>query len=86
MDVAKRRAVIKQQATKKKEVDGRLPKEMGSSNPFTKRKQPKKQGCLPKKPKIILEPVMGLEAEGKKTVTPAKHGAGKGFMKGPSTT
>ena len=29
---------------------------------------------------------MGLEAKGKKTVTPAKHGAGKGFMKGPSTT
>ena len=29
---------------------------------------------------------MGLEAEGRKTVTPAKHGAGKGLMKGPSTT
>ena len=86
MDVAKRRAVIKQQAAKKKEVDGQLPKETGSSNLFTKRKQLEKQGCLPKKPKIILEPVMGLEAEGKKTVTLAKHGAGKGFMKGPSTT
>ena len=29
---------------------------------------------------------MGLEAEGKKMVTPAKHEAGKGFMKGPSIT
>ena len=29
---------------------------------------------------------MGLEAEGVKMVTPTKHGAGKGFMKGPSTT
>ena len=29
---------------------------------------------------------MGLEAEGKKTVAPAKHKARKGFMKGPSTT
>ena len=29
---------------------------------------------------------MGLEAEGAKTVTPAKHGAEKGLMKGPSTS
>lgn len=29
---------------------------------------------------------MGLEAEGKKTITPAKHGARKGSMKGRSTT
>ena len=29
---------------------------------------------------------MGLESEGRKTVTPAKHGVGKGLMKGPSTT
>ena len=86
MDVAKRRAVIKQQAAKKKEVDGQLPKETGSSNLSTKRKQPEKQGCLPKKPKIIPEPVVGLEAKGKKTVATAKHGAGKGFMKGPFTT
>lgn len=27
---------------------------------------------------------MGLEVEGKKTITPVKHGVGKGFMKGPS--
>ena len=59
---------------------------MGSSNPSTKRKLPEKQDRLPKKPKTTLEPIVGLEAKGKKTVTPAKHGAGKGFMKGPSTT
>ena len=29
---------------------------------------------------------MGLEAEGRKIVTPAKHRARKGLMKGPSTT
>ena len=29
---------------------------------------------------------MGLEVEGKKMVIPAKHGVGKDFMKGPSTT
>ena len=86
MDAAKRRAIIKQQAAKKKEVDQQLPKETGSSNPSPKRKQPEKQGRLPKKPKIILEPVVGLKAEGKKMVTLAKHGAGKGFMKGPFTT
>ena len=86
MDAAKRRAVIKQQATKKKEMEGNLPKETGLSNPSTKRKLPEKQGHLPKKPKTILEPFVGLEAKGKKTVTPAKHGAGNGLMKGPSTT
>ena len=62
------------------------PKETGSSNPSTKRKLLEKQGRLPKKPKTILEPVVGLEAEGKKTITPTKHGAGNGLMKGPSTT
>ena len=86
MDVAKRRAVIKQQAAKKKVVEGQLPKETGKSNPSTKRKQPEKQGRLPKKPKIIPRPIMGLEVEGKKTVTPAKYRVGKGFMKGSSTT
>ena len=29
---------------------------------------------------------MGLEAEGKKMITPTKHGAGKGLMKVLSTT
>ena len=84
MDVAKKRAVIKQNAIKKKEVEGEL-KEMGVSNPL-KRKPQEKQSRQPKKPKIVLEPVVGLEAEGMKTVTPTKHGVGKGLMKGPSTT
>ena len=86
MDAAKRRAVIKQQAAKKKEVEGQQPKETGLSNPSIKRKLLEKQGRLPKKPKTILEPIVGLEAEGKKIVTPAKHGAGKGLTKGSSTT
>jgi len=86
MDTAKRRAVIKQQVAKKKEVKGQLPMETGSSNPSTKRKLSEKQGHLPKKPKTILEPIVGLEGEGKKTITPAKHRVGKGFMKGLSTT
>ena len=42
MDATKRRAVIKQQAAKKKEVEGKLPKETGSSNLSMKRKLPKK--------------------------------------------
>ena len=32
-----------------------------------------------------MEPVVRLMAEGVKTVSPVKHGAGKGFMKAPST-
>ena len=86
MDATKRRAVIKQQAAKKKEVKGQQSKETGSTNPSTKRKLLEKQGRLPKKPKTILEAVVGLKAKGRKTVTPTKHGVGKGLMKGPSTT
>lgn len=86
MDATKRRVVIKQQVAKKKEGEGQLPKETGSSNLFTKRKLLEKQGHLPKKPKTILKPIVGLEAEGKKTITPAKHGVRKDLMKGPSTT
>ena len=67
-------------------MEWQLPKKTSSSNPSTKRKLSEKQGHLPKKPKTILEPVVGLETEDKKTITPPKHGAGKGFMKGPSTT
>ena len=52
----------------------------GSSKPSTKRKLPSKRNRTPKKPKVSLEPVVGLMAEGVKTVTPAKHGAGKGLM------
>ena len=67
-------------------MEGQLPKETSSSNPSIKRKLLEKEGRLPKKPKTILEPVVGLEAEGKKTITPTKHGARNGSMKGRSTT
>ena len=86
MDAVRRRAIIKQNAAKKKKVGSQVLVVMGSSEPSTKRKLLEKQGRLPKKHKTVLEPIVGLEAEGKKTVTPAKHGAGKGLMKGPSTT
>ena len=86
MEAAKRRVVIKQNAAKKKEVGGQVPMVTGSSEPSTKRKLLEKQGCLPKKPKTVLEPVMGLKAEGRKMITPTKHRARKGLMKGLSTT
>ena len=86
MDAAKRKAIIKQQATKKKEVKGQQPKETGSSNTSTKESCQRSKVVSPKKPKTILKPVVGLEAKGRKTVTPAKHGVRKGLMKGPSTT
>ena len=37
----------------------------------------------PKKQKVSTEPVIGLMAKGKKTVTPAKLGGGKGLMVPP---
>jgi len=85
MDDAKRRAMIKVQAAKKKETGDVAPKGTGSSNRSTKRKQLPKGDRLAKKPKVLLEPVVGLMAEGAKTVTPVKHGARKGPMKAPST-
>ena len=53
MDAAKRRVVIKQNAAKKKDVEGEL-KETGESNP-SKRKLVEKRSRLHKKPKIVLE-------------------------------
>ena len=61
------------------------PKGTGSSNPSTKRKQLPKGNRPAKKPKVPLEPVVGLMAKGAKTVTPVKHEAGKGPMMAPST-
>ena len=61
------------------------PKRTGSSNLSTKRKQLPKGDHPAKKPKIPLEPVVGLMAKGAKTVTPVKHRAGKDPMKAPST-
>ena len=86
MDDAKRRAMIKSQVAKKKETGDVAPKGIGSSNPSIKRKQPSKRNRPLKKPKFPLEPVVGLMAEGTKTVTPAKHGAGKGTIKALSTS
>ena len=82
MDATRRRAHIKQQAALKKQQEGQIPKGMGSGNPSTKKKQPEKIGYLPKKPKTIPEPVVGLQAEAKKTVTHLDQGRGKGLMTG----
>ena len=79
MDDTKRRAVIRFQAAKKKETDV---DPMGTvlSRPLTKRRLLSKGDRAPKKPKVSLELIVGLMAEGVKTMTPAKHRAGKGLM------
>ena len=51
-----------------------------SSKLSTKRRPPTKGDCAPKRPKVSLELVVGLMVEGTKTVTPSKHGVGKGLM------
>ena len=81
MEDAKRRAAIKNKAAKNKETDeGAMG--MGSSRPLAKRPVLKVDRA-PKKQKVSTEPVIGLMAEGKKTVTPAKPGGGKGLMVPP---
>jgi len=81
MDDAKRRAAIKSKAAKNKETDvGAMG--TGSSRPLAKRPMPRVDRA-PKKQKVSTEPVIGLMAEGKKTVTPVKPGAGKGLMVAP---
>ena len=73
-----RRAVIRSKAAKNKETDeGAMG--TGSSRPLAKRPMPKVDHA-PKKQKVSTEPVIGLMAEGKKMVTPAKPGGGKGLM------
>ena len=84
MDDAKMRALIRSQATKKKESNDVAPTATVTSNPSVKRKPAPKGDRQAKKPKVSLEPIVGLMAEGK-TVTPVKHEAGKGFMKALST-
>ena len=83
MDDAKRRALIKVQAAKKKESGDAAPTVTVAINPSIKRKSAPKGDRQAKKPKVSLEPVVGLMAEGK-TATPVKHRVGKGFMKAPS--
>ena len=82
MEDAKRRAAIRNKAAKNKETDkGAMG--TGSSRPSVKRLMLKVDRA-PKKQKVSTEPVIGLMAEGKKTVTPAKPGGGKGLMVPPS--
>ena len=82
MEDAKRRAAIRVQAAKRKETDeGAMG--TGSSRPSTKKRPLLKGDRAPKKQKVSTEPVIGLMAEGNKTVTPAKHGGGKGLMVPP---
>ena len=76
MDDAKRGALIKSQAAKKKESDDMAWTATVASNPFIKRKPSPKGDHQAKKPKVSLEPVVGLMVEGK-TVTPVKHGQAK---------
>ena len=82
MEDAKRRAAIRVQAAKRKKTDeGTMG--MGSSRPSAKKRLLLKGDRAPKKQKVLTEPVIGLMAEGTKTVTPAKHGGGKGLMVPP---
>ena len=84
MDDAKRRALIKSQAAKQKESgEVVVPKGTVLS---AKRKLSSKSDRPHKQQKVPLEPVVGLMAEGAKTVTPVKHGSGKDLMKGSSTS
>ena len=81
MEDAKRRAAIRNKAAKRKETDeGAMG--TGLSRPSAKRPLPKGDRA-PKKQRVSTEPVIGLMAEGNKTVTPAKHGGGKGLMVPP---
>ena len=84
MDDAKRRALIRSKAAKKKDIGDVTPLGTGPSNPFVKRKPQPKGDRLAKKAKVSLEPVVGLMAKAAKATTPIKHGVGKGLMKGPS--
>ena len=54
-----------------------------SSKPSAKKRPLLKGDRAPKKQKVSTEPVIGLMAEGNKTLTPAKHGGGKGLMVPP---
>ena len=82
MEDVKRRVAIRVQATKRKETDeGTMG--TGSSKPSAKKRPLPKGDHAPKKQKVSTEPVIGLMAEGTKTLTPTKHGGGKGLMVPP---
>ena len=79
MEDAKRKTAIRVQATKRKKKDeGAMG--TGSSRPLAKKRPLLKGDRAPKKQKVSTEPVIGLMAEGNKTMTPAKFGGGKGLM------
>ena len=81
MEDVKRRVAIRNKAAKNKETDeGAMG--TGSSKPSAKRPM-FKVDYTPKKQKVSTEPVIGLMAEGKKTVTSAKPGGDKGLMVPP---
>ena len=82
MEDAKRRAAIRVQAAKRKET-GEGAMGTGSSKPSAKKRPLPKGDRAPKKQKVSTEPVISLMAKGNKTVTPAKHGGGKGLMVPP---
>ena len=82
MEDTKRRAAIRVQAAKRKEMDEDV-MGTGSSKPSTKKRPLLKGDRAPKKQKVSMEPVIGLMAEGNKTMTLAKHGGGKGLMVPP---
>ena len=67
MDDAKRRALIKAQAAKKKESDDAAPSATFAINPSIKRRSAPKGDHQAKKPKVSLEPDVGLMAKGKTT-------------------
>ena len=75
MEDGKRRAAIRSKAAKNKETDEGAMR-TGLSRPLVKRPMPK----VDRAPKIGL---IGLMVEGKKMVTPAKPGGGKGLMVPP---
>ena len=82
MDEAKRRAAIRLQAAKNKDTNvGAMG--TGSSKLFAKKRSLPKGDHAPKKQKVSTEPVIGLMAEGTKTLTLTKHGGGKGLMVPP---
>ena len=81
----KKRADIRLQVAKNKDTDLDA-MGTGSSKPSAKRRPLPKGDRAPKKQKVSSEPVLGLMAEGTKTVTLTKHGGGKGLMIPPSSS
>ena len=55
----------------------------GSCKPSAKKRPLPNGDRAPKKQKVLTEPVIRLMVKGNKTVTPAKHGGGKGLMVPP---